>query len=472
MNKLKSSYKKLFAFGLTILLTTSLLPGCRNDETTNNTTAVKKVDSTKHETAKGPDVASMGLTLPVLDALFSEEGFAQELKTKLALTDQQIQKLKTVSHESVSDLDEMGTGDYSGSARAAAQRSEEQIKNVLGADKTTQLYQLINQRYAGGDVEGLVPTKPNQVPTDTRIVVNAPAFRMDVFQDGKLIKTYKVGIGYPEFPLPAGMRRAETIIFNPTWTPPDEPWVKGKFKAGEKVEAGSKDNPLGPIKIPIGLPSLIHGGKALAKLGNFASHGCVGLTNDQVKDFALTIAQISGTSLTSEDIQNYGQNKSETKTEKLAKPVPIDLRYETIVAENGALHIFRDVYERGTNTVENAKRVLDVYGISYDNLPPQEKQALVQALTEMNRDPQGHSIVDNVEGPGSTPGVDSGKQEDPTKSANAKKGKETKTIVGRKDVTVPIAQLQGKGYPTPVNLNAGTKESTPTAKTAATAKTR
>ena len=112
---------------------------------------------------------------------------------------------------------------------------------------------------------------------------------MDLFEDGKLVKSYKIGIGYPEFPLPTGLRKAETIIFNPTWTPPDEPWVEspgGKIKIGERIEAGDKLNPLGSIKIPIGLPSLIHGGKAPAKLGGFASHGCVGLTNAQVKDFA------------------------------------------------------------------------------------------------------------------------------------------------------------------------------------------
>jgi hypothetical protein len=39
---------------------------------------------------------------------------------------------------------------------------------------------------------------------------------MDVFKEGKLIKSYKIGIGYPEFPLPSGLRKASTIIFNPT----------------------------------------------------------------------------------------------------------------------------------------------------------------------------------------------------------------------------------------------------------------
>ena len=54
------------------------------------------------------------------------------------------------------------------------------------------------------------------VPQGTRVVINAPAFRMDLFEDGKLTKSYKIGIGYPEFPLPTGLRIADTIIFSPT----------------------------------------------------------------------------------------------------------------------------------------------------------------------------------------------------------------------------------------------------------------
>src|SRR5437016_10014557 len=77
---------------------------------------------------------------------------------------------------------------------------------------------------------------PNAVPRDTRIVVNIPAFRMDVFRNGSLIKSYKVGIGYPQFPLPQGLRKAQMIIFNPTWTPPDSPWVDSmKVTPGEVI---------------------------------------------------------------------------------------------------------------------------------------------------------------------------------------------------------------------------------------------
>src|SRR5258706_371788 len=120
------------------------------------------------------------------------------------------------------------------------------------------------------EAEPTMLTGPNAVPTDTRIVVNIPAFRMDVFANGSLVKSYKVGIGYPQFPLPQGLRKAEMIIFNPTWTPPDSPWVNTmNVTPGEVIGAGSKQNPLGPIKIPIGSPSLIHGGKPLAKIATF-----------------------------------------------------------------------------------------------------------------------------------------------------------------------------------------------------------
>jgi len=90
---------------------------------------------------------------------------------------------------------------------------------------------------------------PNAIPKDTRIVVNIPAFRMDVFRDGTLLKSYRIGIGYQQFPLPTAFRKAEMIIFNPTWTQPDESWASDP---GLVVPAGAKGNPLGPIKIPIG----------------------------------------------------------------------------------------------------------------------------------------------------------------------------------------------------------------------------
>jgi lipoprotein-anchoring transpeptidase ErfK/SrfK len=387
--------------------------------------------------------SNLPVTLPVLDAMFADESFAGELKSKLQLTDEQIEGLRKVAGEERASLDEAGEG--SGTTPEATRRASEKIRSVIGAEKATAFSAFVSERWAAGG-EALAGAKPNSVPTDTRVVVNAPAYRMDVFQNGKLVKTYKVGIGYPEFPLPQGLRKADTIIFNPTWTPPDEPWVKGKFAPGKKVEAGSKDNPLGPIKIPIGLPSLIHGGKAPARLGGFASHGCVGLTNPQVQDFSVVLASLGGGQLTPEDVAGYAKSREETKQVKLSSPVPVELRYETIVVEDGKLHVYRDVYDKGTNTEENLRRVLEAFGVRLEDLTEPERAQVTQALRDMARDAQGNPTDGQPATPTPTPAKGA------NKSANVR---ETKTIKGQKEVVIDIAALRGKGYPAPVNLDTG-----------------
>jgi lipoprotein-anchoring transpeptidase ErfK/SrfK len=419
-----------------------------------NTTAPANANVAKP--AENTEAAlAMPVTLPVLDAMFGDEQFAGELKTKLQLSDDQIQKLKQVSGEAVRNLNDDETDNHSGSTRAETERANNEIRQLLGEEKANRFFELVRQRWEGeetGAGTNTAAAKPNSLPTDSRIVVNAPAYRMDVFQDGKLVKTYKVGIGYPEFPLPKGIRKANSIIFNPTWTPPDEPWVKGKVKAGEKVEAGSKLNPLGPIKIPIGLPSLIHGGKSPARLGNFASHGCVGLTNSQIKDFALELAKLSGTELTAQTVAGYEKQKTETKDVKLKTPIQVELRYETIVVEDGSLKIYRDVYERGTNTEENLRRVLDAHGVSLDSLNAQDRENILNGLRQMAFDAQGNPVDGNTNSNTGNTNSNTVASNNKNKSSNSNSGAVTKNVKGKKEVAFQIAELKGKGYPAPVNM--------------------
>jgi lipoprotein-anchoring transpeptidase ErfK/SrfK len=414
---------------------------------TDQAPSASKPADTTTKTNPRPHTDLQALTLPILDALFYEPDFAKELKAKLGLSNKKIAQLRTAAHASLRELSEDGSPDTA-SAREATDRYQQRIKAMIGADKAQQLLQLVNQRYSQG-VEGIAPTRPNFVPKDTRIVVNAPAFRMDVFEKGQLIKTYKVGIGYPEFPLPVGMRRADTVIFNPSWTPPDEPWVHGKFAPGRKVSSTNDLNPLGVIKIPIGMPSLIHGGKPPEKIGKLASHGCVGLTNKQVLDLVPIILRLGQSDLSAKAVRSLEKHKGKTKAVKLPVPVPVDLRYETIVAENGGLRIYRDVYERGTNTLENAKTVLAAYDIKYEQLSAQEQSDLKAALGEMNRDARGREIAVANSLASSKGGVPA------SKLARAKKGKVTSKVKGQTDVLVTLAALQGKGYPAPAALNDG-----------------
>ena len=415
-----STFRRLSILALFACLITS----CMTEPPANSNCSV--VTATPSPTASPSPVTaeatSSQITLPLLDALLADEKFVAKAKQNVKLSDQQIDSLKHASSAEIARLRESNAEDSEENAADPRAQADQQLRSILGEEKAKELTQFANDYWSRGDTSEAAAGKtvemskqPNAVPADTRVVVNIPAFRMDVFQDGSLVKSYKVGIGYPEFPLPQGLRKAQTIIFNPTWTPPDSPWV-AKMKnvtAGETVEAGDKDNPLGPIKIPIGLPSLIHGGKSPARIDKFASHGCVGLTTPQVKDFAALLARISNTSEVSDkSIDSYLKDKERTQTVKLNQVVPVELRYETIVVEDGKLHIYKDVYSQNTNTEENLRRVLEANGLSLDDLSQQQRQ---QALDAVNSKP-------------------------------------------KKEVVIDLGTVAQKGYPAPVDLDTGTAD--------------
>lgn len=397
---------------------------CVNQPNTNNSAPPVTQASPAPSPAASPATtqANVQVTLPLIDALLTDEAFERELKSNLKLTDEQVASLKRVSEAEINRLRESNAEETDGNGTDAPTRAQEQLRAILGEEKARQLASFAHEYWAKGDTSaggaegaranGVEMLKgPNAVPTDTRVVVNIPAFRMDLFQNGSLVKSYKVGIGYPEFPLPQGLRKAQTVIFNPSWTPPDSPWV-AKIKnatPGETIEPGSKDNPLGIVKIPIGLPSLIHGGKSPAKIGKFASHGCVGLTNAQVKDFATLLLRAANKDVSDQEIAKYLEDKTETKTIKMDQAIPVELRYETIVLENGKLYIYKDVYAQDTNTEENLRRVLEAHGARLEDLTPdQQKQALDALKAE-----------------------------------------------GKNEVVIDIGTLAGKGYPVAVNLDDG-----------------
>lgn len=394
------------------------------------------VDSPPAPTAVADAPGEVPITLPILDAMFTDPAFAVALGARLGLSDAQIGQLRVAARTATAGL----TESEDGSTQAAADHADAQIRGILDEVQRQGLTKLVHERWRM-DEDGSIdlPTAAQDqargIPSDTRIVVNAPAYRMDIFRDGELIKTYKIGIGYPEFPLPIGLRKASSIIFNPSWTPPDEPWVTGKFAAGRRVAAGNPLNPLGPIKIPIGMPSLIHGGKAAWQMGGFASHGCVGLTDSQVRDLARLLSELTSTRISSADAASYVTNTTETTRIKLASAVPVELRYETIVVEDGRLLIYRDVYERGTNTEDRVRAVLAANGVELDSLTHAERVHITRALRRMALDARGKVSADQAN-----------MHESPTSAAV------TRTIKGAKEVVIEIPALKGMGYPAPVDL--------------------
>lgn len=457
--------------GLTLALST-LAVACATEPGKNSNSITAASPSPSVSTSPGAVSKAAPVPLPVLDALFSDEAFKTKLKSQLELTDDQLGTLQKIAGDEVVRLRQSNaegqSAEQSSQAEQSREHAAEAIRGVIGQQKAENLFAFAHDYWIAGPENkdsttevpaDALPTVPNSVPKDTRVVVNIPAFRMDVFKDGSLVKSYKIGIGYPEFPLPTGLRKAQSIIFNPTWTPPDEPWVANmkNVSVGEKVAAGSKLNPLGPIKIPIGLPSLIHGGKSPAKLGTFASHGCVGLTSAQVQDFAKLLAQVAGSEISASALKTYFSDKTKTRVVKLDQPIPVELRYETIVLEDGKLHIYRDVYVQDTNTEEKLRAVLEANGIKLEDLDEAERAQVLEAVNAMSRHPSKGTL------PASTatkPAADSSASTSPeaTRVANKKPA----TTPGRKpigknqkEVVIELTALKGKGYPAAMNLDTG-----------------
>ncbi|MBC8032088.1 MAG: L,D-transpeptidase family protein [Pyrinomonadaceae bacterium] len=472
------------SLSLVIAVSIVAVAGCAVEPASNTNSVTPAGSPSPPASASPADKVSVAIpvTLPVLDALLSDDAFKSNLKSKVDLTDDQIAQLRKVAADEVAKLRETTAEGTSGTAEQSRQRAVESIRGIIGEQKADALFDLAREYWAkGGEnkenpAEAPVKAAPNAVPKDTRVVVNIPAYRMDVFQNGSLVKSYKIGIGYPDFPLPTGLRKAETIIFNPTWTPPDEPWV-AKMKnvnVGEKVAAGSKLNPLGPIKIPIGSPSLIHGGKSPAKLGTFASHGCVGLTSPQVQDFSKLLAQVAGSEISDAAFKSYFADKTKTKVVKLGQTVPVELRYETIVVEDGKLHIYRDVYDQDTNTEENLRAVLEAHGASLDDFTEAERTQVLFTLNAMSRNPK-IAVAASKSTPASSPRGSAVADTAEKKPVVAEAKKPAAKPIGKnqKEVVIELAALKGKGYPSAVNFDTGAGKPAPKPKsTAAVASAR
>ena len=223
-----------------------------------------------------------------------------------------------------------------------------------------------SDKLTGGTIEktALVPGDGN-----LKITVNVPAFQMTLWQNGKEVKTYPIGVGLKQYPIYVGFRAASAVIWNPVWVPPDSDWVHESktVKAGEIILPTDARNPLGKVKIPLGYGYLIHQAKGAGDLGNLVSHGCVRVMQADLYDLADKIVLARELAVTKEQIADAKRTK-ETFTAELEPVIPVEITYDTLVVEAGKLRIYPDVYERKTNTVANLRAELKSSGVEEADL--------------------------------------------------------------------------------------------------------
>jgi lipoprotein-anchoring transpeptidase ErfK/SrfK len=237
-----------------------------------------------------------------------------------------------------------------------------------------------SDKFTGGKIEqsALQPGQP-----DIRITVNVPAFRLTLWQNGKEVRTYEIGVGMKKYPIVIGQRRINQAIWNPEWVPPDSEWVNeshSDVEPGEHVEAGDPRNPLGKIKIPLGDGFLIHQARRPSDLGHLVSHGCIRMLKEDIGDLANKIVAARSLNITPQQIEN-AMNSTDRLVATLNPPVIIDIDYDTLVVEAGVLHVYPDVYDRGTSSVENLRAELQSVGVDMSKLDDQTLKQMIERTT-------------------------------------------------------------------------------------------
>jgi lipoprotein-anchoring transpeptidase ErfK/SrfK len=134
----------------------------------------------------------------------------------------------------------------------------------------------------------LVPVKPKITTAGltkaygTIITIDRANFKLRLFKNLKLSKTYGVAVGLPAYSTPTGRYSIANKAVNPAWTAPDSDWA-GAYR-NEVVAGGSAENPLKARWMGIVNGVGIHGTGAPGSIGSRASHGCIRMTVPDVID--------------------------------------------------------------------------------------------------------------------------------------------------------------------------------------------
>ncbi len=199
---------------------------------------------------------------------------------------------------------------------------------------------------------------------ELRLVLNLPAYRLDVLEHGRVGRTIPVAVGQRKYPTPIGHYRLDYVTWNPWWRPPDSWWARH-----EKVTPPGWANPVGRVKLHVTELIFLHGTPLEASRGSAASHACVRMSNTDAIALARLVHAYAGPPLPAGLLDSLVADTSRTRTLVLSRTVPVDIDYDLAEMRDGALWIWVDVYRfAGTRVpiVESqALQALTAFAASY-----------------------------------------------------------------------------------------------------------
>ena len=181
-----------------------------------------------------------------------------------------------------------------------------------------------------------------------RLVVNVPANRLYVYENGVRTRTYAVSVGLQGYETPAGSYTIREVIWNPWWHPPASNWARGRTP-----EPPGESNPMGRAKLNFGPLLYIHGTSAYQAIGTPASRGCVRMRNDDVIEIARLVHSYASPKVDPDLIDTLEESPSMTRTIRLARPVKFEAEYNVATVDDGYLILYPDVYKRMRSKVRD-----------------------------------------------------------------------------------------------------------------------
>jgi lipoprotein-anchoring transpeptidase ErfK/SrfK len=116
----------------------------------------------------------------------------------------------------------------------------------------------------------------------TILTVDRSGFKLRLFKNLRLSKTYGIAVGMAGLETPAGTYRIQNKQVDPAWHVPNSAWA-GSL-AGQVIPGGAPDNPLKARWLGIYNGVGIHGTAEDWSIGSQASHGCIRMHVSDVID--------------------------------------------------------------------------------------------------------------------------------------------------------------------------------------------
>jgi murein L,D-transpeptidase YcbB/YkuD len=237
-----------------------------------------------------------------------------------------------------------------------------------------------------------------------RLVLNIPAYRLDVFENGELTRSYPVAVGAASYPTPVGSYTISRVEWNPWWRPPQSGWARGK-----QVTPPGPGNPMGRVKLYFMELYYLHGTPVTGSIGEAASHGCVRLLNEDAIELARLVHEYASPGVTSSQVDAILADSRRTRVIGLARPVPLEVRYDVAEVREGDLVVHPDVYgwTGAGGARERALQALAAAGVTAGRVRDARLAEVLSArrgsqsvsvpITELTWEPLGEPLGEPVE---------------------------------------------------------------------------